>query len=220
MRKQTLSPAAETPNPAPVASTHRCADDLALVTRARRGERNALEALATKLACIPAMIRARERYSSSRLSQEDVDELTQEILATIWSRLGSYAGEAPVEGWAHAFVVRMHLRFRSTRRLATSLADCPVDTLPYTEDDTVTLDDEYLVLQEALAALRATQAFIVREKHFKERTFNEIADELSIPPATVKTKYYRGLSSLKVKLARYWSERQRVEPKRGRRSPA
>lgn len=191
-------------------------EDVALARRALQGSDRATEELAQRLACIPSMIRARARTLGGHLDGDAVNELSQEVLITVWSRLGTYAGDAPLEGWVHAFVARFYLRALHRGRAASRFEEwCPAEHA-CEEDETVTLEDEYQALHNALGTLRSTQAFIVRQRHFEQRTFDDIAAELQMPRATVKTKYYRGIERLRERLAGFWGRRLRARPRLGR----
>lgn len=201
-----MKPSGKTPTPEG-ADTTIFDDDVELTGSARAGDPAAVEQLAMRLARIPAMIRQRDRLLHTHFTPDDIEEIAQDTIMAIWAKLSTYEGHAPIEGWAHGFAVRQHMKAAEKRgKCRQTMSVVEVD--PSQEYETVTLDDEYLALHESLSALRATQAFIVRERHFEERPFADIAEELGLPANTVKTKYYRGIAQLRERLASFWRGRQ------------
>lgn len=57
--------------------------------------------------------------------------------------------------------------------------------------------DERLDLYQALESLNPAEKSLVILKYFEEKSFREIAEILSIPESTVKTRLYRALNRLK-----------------------
>ncbi len=188
-------------------------DDLELVRGAVAGDEGAMRRLASRLARIPAMIGARDRLMGGRLSAHDIDDASQEAIAAIWAKLSTYNGTCPIEGWAHGFALRLHLKALSARTKTGTGVLPGADSGPYAEDSTVILGDEYRLVHDSIDGLQGTQAFIVRERHFEDQSFVKIAESLGLSPATVKTKYYRGLARLRDRLAPFWVNRQRGHPR-------
>ena len=145
-----------------------------------------------------------ERLAGRVGHAEDLDDLVQDTLVAIWRRLDSFAGQATLETWAYRFCqFQVANRLRARGRLPRQLAPDAVRDDP---DETATLLD-YDDVYRALERLPADDAAVVRLKHFGQRTFEEIATDLSISPNTAKSRYYRGLGRLKELLAATREER-------------
>jgi len=70
--------------------------------------------------------------------------------------------------------------------------------------------DVIRALEGALSSLNDEQRYLLRERFFEERTAAELADELGVPSATIRTKIRRSLMSLRDELdARHGRDRAR-----------
>lgn len=179
--------------------------DQELVERARQGHRRSLEALAKRLACIPGMIRGRNRRLGTQFRPEDLEEIAQDTIMALWLKLHTFDGSRPLEAWAYGFAVNQHLKAAERRRYKRDTVEPREEDLYY-EPEAITPDDEYLVLHESIAALQATQQIILKARHFEEQSFEKIAIDLGLPRNTVKTKYYRGLARLRTRLLPFWKQ--------------
>jgi RNA polymerase sigma-70 factor (ECF subfamily) len=178
------------------------AEDRELIRAVRHGDRGAAEHLFERLACIPAMLRIRERRLGTVLSSEEREEIVQETVAAFWKKLAHYNGHRPIEAWVWGFAVREHLKAIERRRRATLFpSEEPASTEP--EPD---LCASYEVVRARVADLGQPDARIVERRHFEEASFAEIGVELGMPLNTVKTRYYRALERLRVLLRPLWRE--------------
>ena len=178
--------------------------DLALVHAVRRGDRAAANDLVERLACIPAMIRARERRLGAPLTEHERDETVQETLAAMWAKLGRFRGRTSVEAWAYGFALREHYKALERRRRAPRQAPDPVLFGGVQEEEEPR--EDYRAVHESLQSLEPPNDEIVRLKHFEDLTFSEIGRELRLSPNTVKTRYYRAIGRLRSQLRSLWRE--------------
>lgn len=172
--------------------------DLSLVKDALRGDADCQEEILLRLRAIPRTVASRDAKLGRRLGSFDVEDLSQEIVSLVWARLGDYAGDGPFDGWVYRYCALGLLGYRRRlRRLHARLPDSP-SLVARAEPESDVLERDRVA--ERLAALDALSREIVRLKHFEDRTFEEIASRLRIPPATVKTRYYRALTRLRIGL--------------------
>lgn len=175
--------------------------DVELVRSALAGDRSGLDEFTVRMACIPRFLVTLNARSTPRLDHQQLEDLVQDALATIWRRLGEFRGEAALETWVFRvcdFQFR-NLRRREARRRAPSLSDLPE---PGTEAGAQELAIEVDALHHALDQLPSVEADTVRRRHFDGLTFEAIGAQLGISPNTAKTRYYRGLETLRQRYRR------------------
>jgi RNA polymerase sigma-70 factor (ECF subfamily) len=177
-------------------------DDVRLVRRVQAGEAQAIDEILRRLRCLPVILSARNKRLGSPLDATLLQDLAQETIVAIWTRLANFTGASSLEAWVYRFCLHKHLaevRNRGRRGKIESVASALVldATSPSAEVDV----DEELV-QRSLDGLDETRARVVRLKHFEDLTFEEIGVRLAMSPNTAKTHYYRALKSLKDALGR------------------
>jgi len=170
------------------------ADDLQLARDSLAGDGGARQQFATRLRCVPKMLTVICSRLSYPLAKEDLEDLVQDTLVSIWRRLDSYRGMASLETWAYRFcrfemANRLRSRGRRPRHVTVEGYDAPSD--PTTD----LLEFEHV--HQALDRIEERDAQIIRLKHFEDRSFDDIGHRLSISPNTAKSRYYRGLERLR-----------------------
>lgn len=178
------------------------AADLALVRAACSRERHAMETLFERLACVPRIIGALNRSLGSPLDLEEQSDLVQDVLIVLWRKFEEYKGEARIETYAYRvcrFELLNAVRKKRRRRNLDSGISSEAGELPGEESDRQIQVAESL--SRGLSQLDSEEATIVRMKHYESMKFEEIALRLKISVNTIKTRYYRALSRLKVLLA-------------------
>lgn len=166
-----------------------------LAALARRAD--ALAELASRLRCVPRILVARNRRLARPLSDDELRDLVQDVLAEIWRRLASFEGRSALETWVYGFCGR--LLFRAQRQSVRRSATVAVEQAAVfaAEFASPTDDEELAALARGLGALETLDADIVRLKHFGELSFSDIAAVLDVPVGTTKSRYYRALGELR-----------------------
>jgi RNA polymerase sigma-70 factor (ECF subfamily) len=179
------------------------AEDRDLLRSARRGDRAAAERLAERLACVPAMLRIRERRMGVALSSDERAEIVQETVAALWSKLGHYTGHRPLEAWIWGFAVRQHLKAIDQKRRSLHAEPREPEVV-----DPGPLEDAgwWERVRAMVERLGPPDSRILQLRHFEETSFEGIGLELGMPTNTVKTRYYRALARLRVLLQPLWRE--------------
>ena len=173
--------------------------DLDLVTRALRGERDAVDRLVERAAMMRRVLTAMNVRRGRPFDAAALDDAVQEGYLTLWHRLPTYQGYSPLE----AFIYRVaHFtwlgRIRKERsRHDSTEADGKVDWRQQCLDPSHELEE---LVHRALESLDAEEAEVVRLKHFEDLTFEEIASRVGWPTGTVKTSYYRSIRRLRATL--------------------
>lgn len=152
----------------------------------RRGDREALDALVTRL--YPDVYRFLRHLTRHRQEAED---LAQQTFLRALSRLESYEGRASLRSWILAVAYREFLRWRRRRLWLPLVADRPA------------LDDPFGELAEAEALLTAIGrlpeglrvTFLLF--HVEEVPVAEIALALDVPEGTVKSRLHAARTRLR-----------------------
>jgi RNA polymerase sigma-70 factor, ECF subfamily len=171
--------------------------DPILVTRAKAGDADALEALCTRHA--PRV----ERLARHILRDpEDARDAAQESLAKLCVRLRQFRGEAQFSTWLHRLVVNT-CRDAAERRRSRSHDPLPDELGADVEHDPargVRNAELRRELRASLAGISPEQAQVILLKDALGYTFEEIAGAAGMPVGTAKCHAHRGRLRLREKL--------------------
>ncbi|MCA8962775.1 MAG: sigma-70 family RNA polymerase sigma factor [Planctomycetes bacterium] len=186
----------EPPNPSPDAEA-----DHRMVRDSLDGDRRARRRLARRLECVPRIVWALNRKLGQPLLDDEISDLSQDIVLSVWRRRDTFEGRARLETWVYRFC---YLEFMNRRRKSTRRRTLPIDEAGELGASPITEGSEYLdleALEQGLQELGPPEEDIVRLKHYEELTFREIGERLNMPGSSVKTCYYRGIEWLRTRLA-------------------
>lgn len=140
----------------------------------------------------------------SGLADSLAEEVTQETMLTMWRKASFFdPSRAGVSTWI--FTIARNQRIDRLRRERLPSAELAVDTIEEPdpsetgEEAVLTVEREGRV-RNALSALSAEQAAIVRLSFFADKPHAAIARELGIPLGTVKSRIRLALGRLRVLL--------------------
>jgi len=142
-------------------------------------------------------------------SEEEARDVAQEAFLKAYRALEGFKGEARFSSWLYQIATNLcrdRLRRRRTRA-AVSLEELeetgPViaETRPGAHELLVQ-NDLARAVRRAVHALSEEQREVVILKEYQGLTFLEIAQSLDVPVSTVKTRLYRGLGQLRLRLER------------------
>ena len=171
--------------------------DPVLVTRAKDGDRRALEALCARHA--PRV----ERLARHLLRDpEDARDAAQEALAKVCVRLGQFRGESQFSTWLHRLVVNT-CRDAAERARARTHEPLTDDFRAGPDDDPVRaagMSELRRELCASLAGISPQQAQVVVLKHALGYSFEEIAEAAGMPVGTAKCHAHRGRNRLRESL--------------------
>jgi RNA polymerase sigma-70 factor (ECF subfamily) len=143
-------------------------------------------------------------------NHDEARDLSQEAFLKAYRALGTFKQEARFSSWLYQIAInatRDRLR-RRRRRTDLSLDDVEEKGEVSLRDsgpsalDLIESNDLSRAVAAAMAALSAEQREVVILKEYEGLTFPEIAETLDVPLSTVKTRLYRGLGQLRVRLER------------------
>jgi RNA polymerase sigma-70 factor, ECF subfamily len=171
--------------------------DPILVTRAKDGDRLALDALCARHA--PRV----ERLARHLLRDpEDAGDAAQEALAKMCVRIGQFRGDAQFSTWLHRLVVNTcrDATERHKARVHEPLGDdlrAGPDGDPHRAAGMSELRRE---LCDSLAEISPRQAQVIVLKDAMGYSFEEIAEAAGMPVGTAKCHAHRGRARLREKL--------------------
>jgi RNA polymerase sigma-70 factor (ECF subfamily) len=143
-------------------------------------------------------------------ADEDARDLCQEAFLKAYRGLGAFKREARFSSWLYQIalnVCRDRLR-RRRGKTAVSLeeieeaGDGRLRSSSPSPLDLIEARDLSRAVERAMATLSAEEREVVILKEYQGLTFPEIAETLSVPLSTVKTRLYRGLAQLRHRLER------------------
>ena len=171
--------------------------DAILVTRAKAGDREALDVLCSRHA--PKV----ERLARHLLRDpEDARDAAQEALAKLCVRLGQFRGEAQFSTWLHRLVVNT-CRDVGERQRTRTHEPLPEEIGADLEHDPargVRISELRRELCDSLASISPEQAQVIVLKDALGYTFEEIAAAADMPVGTAKCHAHRGRNRLRERL--------------------
>jgi len=182
----------------PILQAYRKLSDLALVAKAKAGDRPAMHVLVERHT--PRVNRLAHQVLGAG---EDARDAAQESLVKLCTRLRQFRGDAQFATWLHRLVVNTcrDLQERSRVRQTEPL---PVEESPAGEDADPTrasaLGDLRRELADGLARLSADQRAAVVLRDVFGLSYEEIARTASMPVGTAKCYVHRGRERLRAGL--------------------
>lgn len=171
--------------------------DPILVTRAKDGDRRALETLCERHA--PRV----ERLARHLLGDgEDARDAAQDALAKLFVRLPQFRGDSQFSTWLHRLVVNT-CRDAIERRRARRWEPLEDDARVAPDSDparAAALSELRAELAESLAQIAPEQAHVVVLKDALGLSFEEIATLAGMPVGTAKCYAHRGRKRLRERL--------------------
>ncbi|MCP3920813.1 MAG: sigma-70 family RNA polymerase sigma factor [bacterium] len=167
--------------------------DLEFVHAVLAGDPEAGTEFAVRMRCVSRMLAARNHRLGRPLNDEELADLAQDVLLTVWRKLADYEGRAALESWVYR-----SCSFEFLNRLRKK-RDAPA-TRDVTEEGTEPIEPEPPAdegLDLLLRHLASREAEVVRLRHVDELAFPEIAAALGISASSAKTHYYRAIDKLR-----------------------
>lgn len=170
--------------------------------RAAMGRRGrALEHLAERLLCVPRFLEAINARRGRPLGGHDLEDLAQDVLLRILTKLGSYSGHVLLECWAHRFCFLEFMNVLRVRRpTAVRAGGAWPSRAP--RPDPLEAGEDLEALESALVRIDPRLASAIRLHAFDALEFGAMGEHLGIPSATAKSRYYHGLTELRRLLQR------------------
>jgi RNA polymerase sigma-70 factor (ECF subfamily) len=140
-------------------------------------------------------------------SEDEARDVAQEAFLKAYRALSGFKREARFSSWLYQIATNL-CRDRLRRRRARSQVSLEAleETGPVIVETRPGADERLLerdlaeAVRRAIHALPEEQREVVILKEYQELTFLEIAQALDVPVSTVKTRLYRGLAQLRLRL--------------------
>jgi len=141
-----------------------------------------------------ALLTYATRMTDDRVIAEDV---VQEALVRAWRNPESLVnGKGSVRGWLLTVVRNVVIDMRRARKARPAEAPELHDGAVVTHDHAEQVVDT-IVVMDALDRLSDDHRAVLTQLYFRRRTVSETADELRIPPGTVKSRSYQAIRALR-----------------------
>ncbi len=142
-------------------------------------------------------------------SDEEARDLCQEAFLKAYKSLRSFKQEARFSSWLYQIALNL-CRDRMRRRRGKTMVSldeleeggAAMPVAGPTALDLLQERDTSRLVAQAIEALPDEQREVIILKEYQGLTFLEIAQVLDVPISTVKTRLYRGLDQLRVRLER------------------
>jgi RNA polymerase sigma-70 factor (ECF subfamily) len=166
----------------------------ALVDRAKKGDKQAFDALAR-------MVGDRCMAIACRILRDTdlAEDAVQSALITAWRELRSLRNSDRFEPWLHRILANAcYAEARHRRRWSSAIGVLPVE-LGESRDETLTVDirDQ---LERAFRRLTAEQRAVLVFHFYVGLPVPEVADRLGIPLGTAKSRIHHATSALRASL--------------------
>ena len=161
--------------------------DAELVGACRAGDQDAWNELVERYSRYVYAIATR----GFRLSEEDADDVFQDVFTRIYTRLDSLRDDSALRPWIGQLTRRRCLDAIAARR------EVPAEEV--TEEGSTDLGEieEAFEVREALAALSGTCQDILDRFFTRDQSYRTIAEELDIPSGTIASRIARCLGRLR-----------------------
>lgn len=164
-------------------------DDLALVRQSQAGQTEAFEILVTRYQKVMYTVALRMLGNP-----EDARDATQDAFVKAYHGLATFDANYRFFSWMYRILVNECLNARRNRRPEEALdADTEGTGTPF---DTTLESERREQIQLALLRLSPEYRAVIVLRHFAGQSYGEIAEELSIPEKTVKSRLYSARQQL------------------------
>jgi RNA polymerase sigma factor (sigma-70 family) len=176
--------------------------DADLVARCRAGDQQAWNELVNRFSRYVYAITSRVY----RMSDQDAEDVFQEVFARTFERLDDLRDDAAVRPWIATLTRRLCVdRFRSGGR--EQLVEEPLEEAG--ADDGLAELDEAMAVHDAMRTLPEHCAEILDRFFTRDESYRTIGEALEIAPGTIASRISRCLSKLKRQLE---GRKPRFEP--------
>lgn len=180
-------------------------EDLAFVRAALDGDDAAIRFMAERARIVPRVLRALNRRWGGPLTEQDIEDLAQDVVLFVLQKLEAYKGLSPFDAWLYRFC-SLQLRNRVRRETFRRRVVTSEDAEPTVQrDPTDQIDGKFLWTY--VDELEAAERDVIRAKHLEGLSFTEISERLGTASSSIKTRYYRGLEQLRLRVRTRTRER-------------
>ena len=166
--------------------------DAELVARCRSGDEAAWAELVERFSRYVFAI----AVQGFRLSEQDAEDVFQEVFARTYERLGALRDDGAVRPWLAQLTRNLCVdRLRESGRVEPA-----AEVEPHAADDTLAELDLALTVREALEALGDPCADLLDRFFCRDESYRTIAEAVDLPAGTIASRISRCLVKLRVQL--------------------
>ncbi len=173
------------------------------------GDAEARATFLTRMKRVARMLTYLNQRLGSRLAAEELEDVAQEAIVSIWRKLGSFEGRSSLDSWTYRFCqLQLMAWLRRRDRLPRRLEDLDEveRNAALSRPDPDPWVNEWVY--QCLDRMEPELAEVLQRKHLEGLTFPKIAEVLETSIHTVKARYYRALPRFR-ELLRLREERGR-----------
>lgn len=177
-------------------------DDLLLVAASKNGDQDAFAQLVQRYQrrVFNLVYRMLQQY-------EETTEITQETFLAAWQGLPAFRGDARFSTWLYRIAYNCSLKQLELRKRDRAL-QVALETEQVLEDASnethanaeIDARDRQALIQEHLSHLPAKYRIVLILRHLQDKTYEEMAEILTMPIGTIKTHLFRARNLLKERL--------------------
>lgn len=151
-------------------------------------------------------------------NREDAEEATQDIFLNVYRSIDEFRGESAVTTWLFRITSNVCISRLRKKTLTIASLDEPFDDSDngrnlgdiITDDngnpaDILESDEAKEVIRAKVGELPPEWAMAISLYHFDDLSYDEIAEIMNIPKATVATYIFRGRKMLAQKLTKFFA---------------
>jgi RNA polymerase sigma factor (sigma-70 family) len=139
-------------------------------------------------------------------NRSEAEEITQEVLIKVWNKAATFnSSKASVNTWI--FTIARNTRIDFIRRNERNDRKIDIEDIWHEPDSPEPLVDlqqrrAEQVIRQAMATLPEEQTQVLYKAFMEGKSHNEVAEELSLPLGTVKSRIRLALSKLQILIDR------------------
>lgn len=144
-------------------------------------------------------------------NREAADDLVQETFMKAFSSLATYRSEYKFSTWIYRIAANASIDYLRKQRIKTLSLDSPPDSIDgpieievadnsYNPEKDLVEREQRLSINDAIDSLPEKYRVVILYRHKDDKSYEEIAEALSIPIGTVKARIFRARELLKKKL--------------------
>jgi len=183
------------------------ADEKDLIQRCKQGDLDAFNELVTRYEKL--VFHVAYRLAGN---YDDANDVAQEAFIRVFNSIGTFRGDANFSTWLYRIITNVYLdeRKKAKSHMQTSLEDYieleestvtrQIEDAGPTPDQVVQDMERDQTLQQAILQLPEYQRVMIVLYHTQNKSYEEIAEIMSLPIGTVKSRLNRARLALREKL--------------------
>lgn len=132
-----------------------------------------------------------------------VDEIYNDVMFAVWQKADTFRADAKVSSWIYGIAYRVCLtHVRKELKHTKDSSDIDFDTLPANIDHEESVQEDKLdQIRRATTQLKEHHRDVIELAYFDGHSLDEIAEIMSLPLNTVKTRLFHARQKLKKMVA-------------------